>query len=295
MLHIFMFIVTVMTTTLTGAAFAVTVPEPSTIIGIFIAPVLEVINQTAGGNYHALSQGVIFSFTLLLILSAHEFGHYFACRYYGIRATLPFFIPAPPSITLFGTFGAVIKIKEPITSRRALFDIGIAGPLAGFAFALPASIIGIALAVPVETAGVGEIRDPLLFQIIARFVGAPSVWTWNPVYWAAWGTLLVTALNLFPVGQLDGGHVLYAVMGPRVHKWVSRIVCAATATLSITAFRMGRPPVYLLWTLVLLFMLKVGHPPVIQEEPLGKVRIILAIIALLVFILCFLPFPITDV
>lgn len=295
MLHVCMFIVTIMTTTLTGASFAVKVPESSTIVGMFLAPVLGVMNETAAGNYHPLLQGLIFSFTLLLILAAHEFGHYFACRYYGIRATLPFFIPAPPSITLFGTFGAVIKIKEPIRSRRALFDIGIAGPLAGFAFALPASIIGLALAVPVEATGVGEIRDPLLFQIIARFVGAPPVWDWNPVYWAAWGTLLVTALNLFPVGQLDGGHVLYAVLGPRIHKWVSRIVCAATATLSGVAFWMGRPPVYLLWTLVLLFMLKVGHPPVIEEEPLGKARIILALIALLVFILCFLPFPITDV
>jgi membrane-associated protease RseP (regulator of RpoE activity) len=294
LLHISLFIITAVTTTLTGASFAVKVPESPTIVGAFLGPVLAVIHETAMGNYNPLLQGIIFSFTLLIILGAHEFGHYFACRYYGIRATLPFFIPAPPiGITLFGTFGAVIKIKEPIRSRRALFDIGIAGPLAGFALALPASVIGIAMAVPVTETGVGEIKDPLLFQIIAHFVGAPPVWDWNPVYWAAWGTLLVTALNLFPVGQLDGGHVLYAVLGQRVHKWVSRIVCIATAALSITAFQLGKPPVYLLWTLVLLFLLRVGHPPVIEEEPLGKVRIILAIIALLVFILCFMPFPIT--
>lgn len=294
MLHISLFIITAVTTTLTGASFAVKVPESSTIVGMFLGPVLAVINETAIGNYNPLLQGIIFSFTLLVILGAHEFGHYFACRYYGIRATLPFFIPAPPvGITLFGTFGAVIKIKEPIRSRRALFDIGIAGPLAGFALALPASIIGIMMAVPATETGAGEIKDPLLFQIIAYFAGAPPVWDWNPVYWAAWGTLLVTALNLFPVGQLDGGHVLYAVLGQRVHKWVSRIVCIATAALSITAFKLGKPPVYLLWTLVLLFLLRVGHPPVIEEEPLGKVRIILAIIALLVFILCFMPFPIT--
>lgn len=292
--HIILFIITVVTTTLTAASsFAVKVPEPSTITGMFLDPVSEVINQTLAGNYAPILQGMIFSFTLLVILAAHEFGHYFACRYYGIRATLPFFIPAPPiGITLFGTFGAVIKIKEPIRSRRALFDIGIAGPLAGFAFALPASIIGILLAVPpIEPAGI-EFKDPLLFQIIMRFVGAPPVWDWNPVYWAAWGTLLVTALNLFPVGQLDGGHVLYAVLGPRVHKWVSRIVCAMTAALSILGFLLYRSPVYFLWTLVLVFLLRVGHPPLIEEEPLGKTRIILAVIALLVFILCFLPFPI---
>ncbi len=294
MLHIFLFILTVMTTTIIGSSFAVKMAEETTITGMLFSPVTALINELATKNYTPLLQGMIFSFTLLLILGAHEFGHYFACRYYGIRATLPFFIPAPPiAITLFGTFGAVIKIKEPIRTRRALFDIGIAGPLAGFALALPASIIGIAMAVPATETGAGEIKDPLLFQIIAHFTGAPPVWDWNPVYWAAWGTLLVTALNLFPVGQLDGGHVLYAVLGERAHKWVSRIVCALTASLSVTAFWLGKPPVYLLWTLVLLFLLRVGHPPVMTQEPLGKVRILLAVIALLVFILCFLPFPIT--
>ena len=296
MLHVSLFIVTAITTTLTGAALAVgdNVPEATSIIGAFLAPLQEVINQTAIGNYSLLLQGIIFSFTLLVILGAHEFGHYFACRYYGIRATLPFFIPAPPVITILGTFGAVIKIKEPIRSRRALFDIGIAGPLAGFAFALPASIIGIMIAeATTPRPGGSEFKDPLLFQLIMNFVGAPPVWRWNPVYWAAWGTLLVTALNLFPVGQLDGGHVLYAVLGKRVHKWVSRAVCVATVVLSVAAFYLGKLPVYLLWTLVLLFLLRVGHPPVVEEEPLGKTRIVLAIIALLVFMLCFMPFPIS--
>ncbi|HKP85241.1 MAG TPA: site-2 protease family protein [Blastocatellia bacterium] len=301
LLHIALFLVTAVTTTLTGAAWTVRVPDSPSIIGWLIGPVVAVINDTAAGNYEPLSQGLLFSFTLLVILGAHEFGHYFACRYYGIRATLPFFIPAPPTITLFGTFGAVIKIKEPIRSRRALFDIGIAGPLAGFALALPAAIYGIATAKAVAPttdllSGEGiQFWDPLLFKIIAAAVGAPPVWNWNPVYWAAWGTLLVTALNLFPVGQLDGGHVLYAALGRRTHKWVSRIVCALTAALSVSAFYLGQPPVYLLWTLVLLFLLKVGHPPVAEEEPLGRTRVILAVVALLVFILCFMPFPITTI
>jgi membrane-associated protease RseP (regulator of RpoE activity) len=299
-LHIILFFITAATTTLTGAAWNVRVADSPSIIGWIIGPVVAVVKETAAGNYDPLSQGLLFSLTLLVILGAHEFGHYFACRYYGIRATLPFFIPAPPTITLFGTFGAVIKIKEPIRSRRALFDIGIAGPLAGFAFALPASIIGIATAKaatpsPDILTGAGiQFWDPLLFQIIAKLVGAPPMWNWNPVYWAAWGTLLVTALNLFPVGQLDGGHVLYAALGRRIHKWVSRIVCVATAALSITALYWGEPPVYLLWTIVLLFLMKVGHPPV-EEEPLGRARIILAVVALLVFILCFMPFPITII
>src|SRR5262249_30220064 len=156
----------------------------------------------------------IFSFTLLVILGAHEFGHYFACRYYGVRATLPFFLPAPPAISFLGTFGAVIKIKAPIRSRRALFDIGIAGPLAGFAFALPASVVGLLMAkaaVPsvdaVSSSDIQLFQDPLLFKLIIKLFHTPAYFDWNPVYWAAWGTLLVTALNLFPVGQLDGGHV----------------------------------------------------------------------------------------
>ena len=130
-------------------------------------------------------------------------------------------------ITFFGTFGAVIKIKSPITSRKALFDIGIAGPLAGFALALPASVIGlwVAEASPASALEPGSMlfQDPPLFQLLNSLLNVPPLINWNPVYWAAWGALLVTALNLFPVGQLDGGHVLYAVAGRRVHKWLSLV------------------------------------------------------------------------
>ena len=299
LLHLTLLALTAVTTTLTGASWTVRVPDDSSILGMFFAPVIAVVNETAAGNFQPLLNGLVFTITLLVILGAHELGHYFACRYYNIRATLPFFIPAPPTITLFGTFGAVIKIKEPIRSRRALFDIGIAGPLAGFAFALPASIIGLMIAkeaLPVVGAVPGEgiqFHDPLLFIFISKLLGVPSWIEWNPVYWAAWGTLLVTALNLFPVGQLDGGHVLYAVLGQRIHKWVSRIVVVATASLAVYALVTSEPPVYLLWTLVLLFLMKVGHPPVVDDEPLGKARLILALIAAVVFLLCFLPFPIT--
>src|SRR5205814_1766954 len=161
-----------------------------------IGPTVAVIRETLAGNLFPLTQGLIFTTTLLAILAAHEFGHFFACRYYGIRATLPFFLPAPPSVSLFGTFGAVIKIKEPITSRRALFDIGIAGPLAGFAVALPASIIGLAIAKPapfVENLPPQStlFLDPPLFKLIAWALGTPPIIDWNPVYWAAWATLLV--------------------------------------------------------------------------------------------------------
>ena len=295
-LHLLLFLATAVTTMFTGATQRVHVAGDS-LFDALVRPSLAVVHETWAGNFYPLTQGMIFTATLLTILAAHEFGHYFACRHYGIRATLPFFLPAPPFL-LLGTFGAVIKIKAPITTRRALFDIGIAGPLAGFAVAVPASIIGLAIAQPAPppegpTAGILEFLDPPLFRIIASALGSPPMIDWNPFYWAAWGTLLVTALNLFPVGQLDGGHVLYAVFGRRIHKWVSVAVVAVTA--SLTAFTLlvrQEMPVYGLWTLILLFMLKVGHPPVMEDEPLGSRRIILAIVALIVFVLCFMPFPV---
>lgn len=299
LVHSLLLVATAISTTLTGAGFAVQVQDDSSFIGSLLAPVLAVLRETAIGNLDPLAKGLLFTFTLLTILGAHELGHYFACRHYGIRATLPFFIPAPPTITLFGTFGAVIKIKEPIRSRHALFDIGIAGPLAGFAFALPAAIVGLVFATPAAPSAVSaatgiQFNDPLLFLLVSKLLGLPKWIDWNPIYWAAWGTMLVTALNLFPVGQLDGGHVLYAIAGRRIHKWISRIVAVACAGLAAFSIIAHQPPVYLLWTLVLLFLMKVGHPPVIEEEPLGTARITLAVVAVIVFLLCFMPFPITS-
>lgn len=273
-------------------------PNNASLSEFFFRPIVGLFEEAAAGNLYPLGQSLLFSAALLTILAAHEFGHYFACRYYGIRATLPFFLPAPPVISLFGTFGAVIKIKAPITTRRALFDIGIAGPLAGFIVALPVSLIGLLIATPdphLPPPGSEVFADPTLFKLIVSTFGLPTMWDWNPFIWAAWGTLLVTALNLFPVGQLDGGHVLYAVFGHQVHKWVSRLVVVATICLSVVAVLQHQLPVYAVWTLVLLFLLKVGHPPVFEHEPLGKGRIALAILAILVFILCFLPFPITTI
>jgi membrane-associated protease RseP (regulator of RpoE activity) len=301
LLHTALLATTAITTTLTGAAFTVQVQDDNSVLGVFISPTLAVLKEAATGNIDPLAKGLLFTFTLLTILGAHELGHYFACRHYGIRATLPFFIPAPPTITLFGTFGAVIKIKEPITSRRALFDIGIAGPLAGFAFAVPAAVVGLIFATPATPAAVSaasgggiQFNDPLLFIMVSKLLGLPKWIEWNPIYWAAWGTMLVTALNLFPVGQLDGGHVIYAVTGRRVHWWISRIVALGCGALAVLSIVWHQPPVYVLWTLVLLFLMKVGHPPVIEEEPLGGARVALAIFSLLVFLLCFMPFPITS-
>jgi membrane-associated protease RseP (regulator of RpoE activity) len=294
-LHLTLLVATSITTTLTGMTMSPSAQgqETGSLLGDLMSPFVVALHKTAAGDFAPLTDGLLFTFTLITILGAHELGHYFACKHYGIRATLPFFIPAPPLLTPFGTFGAVIKIKEPIRSRRALFDIGIAGPLAGFALALPASIIGLLIAAPASPPPESDwnLDDPGLLKLITMLFHISPWIKWNPVYWAAWGTLLVTALNLFPVGQLDGGHVLYAIFGRRVHKWVSRVTCAAVVALAVATGFLYPFPVWILWSLVLLFMLKVGHPPVADSEPLGKTRIILAILAAIIFLLCFMPLP----
>ena len=165
-------------------------------------------------------QGAWYSFTILAILGTHEFGHYFACRYYGVDASLPYFLPAPLPLT--GTVGAVIRIRQPIPTKRMLFDIGAAGPIAGFIVAVPALFLGLQLSrlvqLPEDFVGM-TLGEPLLFQLAAWVVwgDAPSGYTINlhPMGLAAWLGLLITALNLFPIGQLDGGHISYATFGPR--------------------------------------------------------------------------------
>jgi membrane-associated protease RseP (regulator of RpoE activity) len=240
--------------------------------------------------------GLIYSFALLMILGAHEMGHYIACRWYGVAATLPFFLPSP--LPIFGTFGAVIKIKSPIPSRRALFDIGIAGPLAGFVFALPVGYAAHYFAEPgqhlIQDGGGFLLNDPLLFKLFLNslhlppFIAAPSIW------YAAWLGLLMTALNLLPVGQLDGGHVVYALFGERGHRWIARTVYLGVVALAIYSYQQGEWLGWFVWVVLLTIMMRFGHPPVMdEEEPLGMARVLIALIGLLVFVLCFNPFPIT--
>ena len=248
-------------------------------------------------NPGLLAQAAMFSGALLSILAAHEAGHYVACRRYGVDATLPFFIPAPP-LFLTGTFGAFIKIKSPIPSRRALFDIGVAGPLAGFVVALPVALIGILTARPAPTviAGPGELivfGDPLLMQMLARVVGSDLNIQINPFYFAAWLGLLVTSLNLMPVGQLDGGHATYALCGRRAHAWVGRAAFAMMATLAVLGWVWYSSPSGFLYAVLLAVILRLRHPQVLDEsEPLGPGRTALAAATLAVFVLSFLPFPI---
>jgi len=246
---------------------------------------------------HLFAQGATFSASLLAILFSHEMGHYLACRYYKVDATLPFFIPAPP-VFLTGTFGAFIKIRSAIPTRRALFDIGLAGPLAGFVVALPISVLGVLTMGPGSPPpGDGTIffNDPVLFRLLAKLLGVPldpnALPT--PYYMAAWIGLLVTSLNLMPVGQLDGGHGTFAVFGPRAHRVIARVAFVSVAVLAVLGFWWHHSPSGFLYTVLLAIMLRVPHPAPSVMEPLGAKRTIIAILTLLVFILSFWPFPIT--
>jgi len=305
--HGALFLITVITTTVAGivtAAPEIDVPPPTPVTVIdhllyvpqyYIRTVSELLSL-AFVNPQILAEGVIFSAMLLAILTAHERGHYVACRRYGVSATLPFFIPAPP-LFLAGTFGAFIKIRSPIPSRRALFDIGLAGPFAGFVVAVPVAVMGVlTMRPPVPATGYEIIfHDPLLFRLLGRFLGIPldPYSPTNPYYMAAWIGLLVTSLNLMPVGQLDGGHATFAVFGQRAHKYIGRIAFAAMATLAVLGFFWHGSPSGFLYTVLLAIMLRVRHPQPEDMEPLGSSRALIAIITLIVFVLCFWPFPIT--
>jgi len=223
-------------------------------------------------------------------------GHYIACRWYGVEATPPYFIPffLPLPVIQAGTFGAFIKIKSPIPSRRALFDIGIAGPLAGFAFLIPVAFIGHYYAQPaVPGPGGITLQDPLLFKFFIRLLHLPTDLELNPLTFAAWIGALMTSLNLLPVGQLDGGHVTYATLGARGHRTVSIGCYLLVVALAIYGV-MHNMWNWVVWLILLSLMMRAGHPPVMDEaEPLGPGRILVALIGLLVFVLCFMPFPIS--
>jgi membrane-associated protease RseP (regulator of RpoE activity) len=238
--------------------------------------------------------GFWYSGTILAILGCHELGHYFACRYYDVDASLPFFIPAPLPLT--GTLGAFIRIREPIPAKRMLFDIGIAGPIAGFVIALPALFIGLSMSTVVEVPenlNLLSLGEPLLFQGAARLLWGtlPDHLSINlhPMGFAAWFGLLATALNLFPIGQLDGGHIAYAVLGRRSSYLTMGTVAAAVV---LTYFSSS----WLVWTSLMIIMLLVfgrHHPRTFDEHvPLDRARVVLAGVALVILVVCFTPAPI---
>ena len=308
-LHTALLILTSITTTLAGVALAApdftpTEPPLSGVLDYLLYLPLALLYYSVDLVKYALTHerplvdGIRFSVSLLAILFSHEMGHYLACRYYRVDATLPFFIPAPPAF-LAGTFGAFIKIRSPIPTRRALFDIGLAGPLAGFVVAIPLSVVGVLMVgPPIEPSQIGHtiyFNDPPLFRLLAWLFGVPldPNSPINPYYMAAWIGLLVTSLNLTPVGQLDGGHGIYALFGARAHGLIGRIAFVTAVILAILGFWWHRSPSGVLFAIMLGVILRLPHPQPATMEPLGTKRVAIALLTLIVYALCFWPFPIT--
>jgi membrane-associated protease RseP (regulator of RpoE activity) len=238
-----------------------------------------------------LLKGLPFSFTLMTILLAHELGHFFACRYYGIAASYPYFIPFP---SIFGTMGAFIRIRSPIVNRKALFDVGISGPVVGFIFAVPALVLAIAYAKVVPGAAANAelvFGVPLLMKLLTLLLHPgvnPSALLLHPIGSAAWVGLFVTGLNLIPIGQLDGGHILFSLVG-EYHRHIS--VAGVIVLLFMGWF--FAPTWYVWGVLALLFGFR--HPVLLDRwEPIDAKRRIWAFVALAIFILCFMPVPIVQ-
>lgn len=282
-LHLLLLTLTFITTTLAGvehyAAFA-----------------SEFSRVDVNLSWGFLANGLWYSLTLLAILGAHEMGHYLYCRKYGVDATLPYFIPLPPFVFLTGTLGAVIRIRSPFPTKAVLFDIGIAGPIGGMLVLIPALIYGLSMSplVPEPTEGtLLFLGEPLLFQWLMQWVAGPvpDGYTLNmhPVVFACWFGLLATALNLLPFGQLDGGHIAYAALGRR--SWiVSALTLAVVVVLAIQATSWI---VFAVLLLVMWRLVGLGHPPPLNDyEPIGPGRMVLAVVAAIMFIVSFTPKPI---
>lgn len=267
--QVFLFIATVVTTLLAGALQQGVNPftEPTRLLA-----------------------GLPFSVSLLSILGIHELGHYFTARRYGVQVTLPYFIPAPPPM-IVGTFGAFIKMKSPVIDRRSLFDIGIAGPLAGLVLAIPILMVGLTMSDIVPTRGHAGISlgSPLLFTLVQKVTLGPIPEGMDvllhPVAFAGWFGFFVTALNLIPLGQLDGGHIAYALLGRRSER-------LAFGTAIVLAFLgIAYWPGWLFWAF-LAFMLGFKHPPTMNDvTPLDPGRRLLGLGALILLFCLITPSP----
>lgn len=315
--HIFFLLLTVCTSTIAGTLYPFgkidilpTDAEPQTWTEIFnfilSLPVryfhlISYAVQKIFTDSETFQYGLSFSLSLLFILICHEMGHYIACRIYRVDATLPFFLPTPPMVGPAGTFGAFIKILSPMPSRKATFDIGVAGPIAGFLALIPVSIIGFltlkqAGSMPVQQIPEGTLlfSDPLFFKLSALIFGIDlQIPTFpNPFYFAAWVGLLVTALNLIPSGQLDGGHAVYSVFGAKIHKWTGIIAFVTMAILSVLGWIYFNSPSGFLFVVILGIMMRIRHPEPLDDSPLDTKRKVIAFLTLVIFILSFSPFPI---
>jgi membrane-associated protease RseP (regulator of RpoE activity) len=309
-INIILFILTLFSVMFTGALLSYDGPASQD----FWQIILNLIRN--------IDKGIPFAASLLAILVAHEFGHYFAGRYHRTAVTLPYFLPFP--LSYFGTMGAFIRLKEPPKNRRILLDIGIAGPLAGLVVAIPIVLLGLHLSPvqqipysipvgqsfegnsilylilkyvvhgewlpqPVSYAGI----DPVLYWIRYFFTGLPLPRggmdvTLHPIAWAGWAGLLVTALNLIPAGQLDGGHVLYVLLGKKTGKLLPVILI-----LLLLLGMVWRG--WWLWAFLIFFLGRFYAEPLDQITPLDKPRKAVALLGLLVFLLVFTPVPLIEI
>lgn len=277
MIHLILFLATLATTWLVG-------------IGHYQAFLSGLSGEVPPVSW---TSGFWYSAAVLAILGAHEFGHYFMCRRYGVDATLPFFIPAP---TLAGTFGAVIRIRSGFPTRAALFDIGVAGPIAGFVVLIPLLLVGMSwstvVRVPEDFEGM-ILGTPMLFDLAARvfFDPVPPGYSLNihPLVFASWFGMLATALNLLPFGQLDGGHLTYALLGRR-SVWISYATLAAAIGLTIYSTS------WLVLTIIMLVMMLLfgtRHPTVWNEyDALDGKRVAVFVFAIVMLALCFTSAPV---
>jgi membrane-associated protease RseP (regulator of RpoE activity) len=279
-LPIVLFIVTVFTTMWAGAYG----PIYATYLNTPIGPLDFLMNDPS-----VIFYGLPYSVTLLCILVTHEFGHYFLSRIHKVPASLPMFIPGPPH--LIGTFGAIIKMRSPISNKRALFDIGVAGPLAGFLVSVVALIIGLSRSSIGENDHLYNLNfgEPLLLKILVWIIHGPIPdrleLFLDPIAFGAWMGLFITALNLIPIGQLDGGHVVYALFGSYHRKFAVSVIIIM---LFLGFFGWQG---WFLWA-ALAGIIGLSHPPIIDPQTnLGRGRMWVAWITLGVFILCFSPVP----
>jgi len=290
-LQLFLLIATFITTTLIGMRYMADFTHGNSPL---TADTDILPYQWAWDHLGLFADGLPFSLTLLAILLAHEFGHYIACRVYGVDATLPFVLPAP---TLSGTFGAVIRIKSRIDSRIALMVIGASGPIAGFCVALVTTCYGLThsrFLDPASPASIIRIGAPGIMDLLRNLLldsnpGIPPLLHMlpHPVLVASWIGLLITSINLIPAGQLDGGHILYA-LSPRIHKIVSHLVIGGLLYLGATEW-IG----WLLWAFLLMLPV-MRHPRVFDEKPLTLGPILLAPICLAIFAVTFSTQPSTS-
>ncbi len=310
--NIILFVLTFFSVLLTGTIYA------------YNGPISTDAGQIILNYLTHLGQGVSFTLSLLGILLCHEFGHYLMARYHKTAATLPYFIPIPPPFTLFGTMGAVIFQKEPHKNKRILLDIGMAGPLAGFIVAIPLLFLGLSLSkvspISLPPGSAIQFEGNSLLYLLSKYLvfgqwlpspasygGLPPLLYWlryfftglptplggqdvmlHPIAWAAWIGLLVTALNLMPAGQLDGGHIVNGLFGQKRAMLLLPVILVGLVLLTLVWFG------WLLWAFLIFFLGRVYAEPLDQITPLDPKRKALAVLCLIIFILVFTPVPLRQ-